>query len=522
MIVSNTSQAPTAQSDKPRTVGEVLDHIPFTRAHVWVMALVMAGMFFDTLEQDSTGAIGPYLIKTFDITDNKLVTINTLTVIGGLVGRLVGGYLADKKGRRFSLSFNLLLYSLGGLISAFAPNYEVLLASRFIVGIGLGGEFTVGLALISEMVSTRRRGTAVGTMGFASGGIGNFIAYGFFVIVLGPLNSFLGGDTHSWRWLMGMMAVPAILVVFFRRYLPETPRFLVSVGRIHDANRVLTILASGNLRLKPADADVTPYLDADALPPTPEHISPTEIFGSKLLRRTAAVGVASWMAFGAQVTLLVLLPTLLVSKGYSISSSLVFTMIMYAGSMFGALAAAVAAARIPRRLAVTVAAVLGCISAICFAEFANGAAGILIFGSIFQFFSLFLNSTLALWSPEAVPDPGPGPGNLRGERGRQRGRSGDAVRRRLHLRPGRRGRGLPDDRCHVRHPLPGVALRPGDPGPDVGGGQRAHRRHGGRRLTSLDGIPSADRLERGHLRTERTPLLVEPGAPRTRAERAAR
>ena len=88
-----------------------------------------------------------------------------MTVIGGLIGRLVGGYLADRKGRRFALSLNLLIYTLGGLLSAVAPNYEVLLSSRLIVGIGLGGEFTIGLAMISEMVATKRRGTAVGILG---------------------------------------------------------------------------------------------------------------------------------------------------------------------------------------------------------------------------------------------------------------------------------------------------------------------------------------------------------------------
>jgi MFS family permease len=132
-------------------------------------------------------------------------------------------------------------------------------------------------------------------------------------------------------------------------------------------------------------------------------VRPVEIVKGTLLSRTLVIGAASWMAFGAQVTLLALLPTLLVSKGYSISTSLVFTMIMYAGSMFGALAAALVAGRLPRRVTVALAAVLGCVSAICFAAFADGPARILVFGSIFQFFSLFLNSTLALWSPELYP-----------------------------------------------------------------------------------------------------------------------
>ena len=116
-----------------RTVADALDSLPFTRAQIWVMGLVMAGMLFDTLQQDATGAIGPALKEAFGITNAELVTVNTVTVIGGLIGRLVGGYLADRKGRRFALSLNLLIYTLGGLLSAVAPNYEILLSSRLIV-----------------------------------------------------------------------------------------------------------------------------------------------------------------------------------------------------------------------------------------------------------------------------------------------------------------------------------------------------------------------------------------------------
>lgn len=404
--MSLSHKPPQSDSDRPalfRTVGQALDSLPFTRAQVWVMGLVMAGMFFDTLQQDAPGAIGPLLKETLGISNTDLVTINTLTVVGGLIGRLGGGYLADKRGRRYALSLNLLIYTLGGLLSAIAPNYGVLLVSRLIVGIGLGGEFTIGLAIVSEMVATKRRGAAVGTMGFASGGIGNFVAYGLFVVVLGPLNNVLGGNLHSWRWLFALLAIPAVLVVVYRRFLPESPRFLVSMGRIQEANMALTVLASNDIRHRPAPDEVRPFLRTDAFESVEEHISPSHIFRPPLLRRTVAIGAASWMAFGAQVTLLVLLPTLLVSKGYSVSSSLLFTMIMYAGSMFGALAAALVASRLPRRTTVVIAAVLGCASAICFAKLADNSTKILIYGMLFQFFSLFINSTLALWSPELYP-----------------------------------------------------------------------------------------------------------------------
>ena len=159
--------------------------------------------------------------------------INTATVIGGLVGRLIGGYIADRWGRRIALSLNLLVYTLGGLISAVAINYEMLLASRFIVGIGLGGEFTVGMAMLAEMVATRHRGTLLATLNISSGGIGNFASFGFFWLVLGPLDGVLGGDDTSWRWTYVLLALPALLVVV----LPPLPARVAAVPALQGPGR---------------------------------------------------------------------------------------------------------------------------------------------------------------------------------------------------------------------------------------------------------------------------------------------
>lgn len=367
--------APAATTDDhhPSVLPAVLDRIGFSRAQFWVLMLIMAGMFFDTLEQNSTGAMGTNLKDALGIDNDQLALINTATVIGGLIGRLVGGYLADRYGRRLSLGFNLLLYTLGGLISAVAVNYEMLLASRLLVGIGLGGEFTVGIAMLSEMVATRYRGTLVSTLNIGSGGIGNFLSYGIFFLILGPFAGFFGGDDTVWRWTYVLLSVPALLVVVYRRRLPESPRYLISRGEVDAANRELTRLASDTLRRPRADAPVTPYLSAADVPARQPRVSPAAVFQGKALPRTLAIGAASWMAFGAQVTLNFLMPTLLVAKGYSISDSLLFTMIMNVGSLLGACAAAVLASRAGRRTTVTTAAVLGCLTAVAFALFAETA-----------------------------------------------------------------------------------------------------------------------------------------------------
>ena len=158
---------PEASTSVHRTIDDAaspgltsaLDRIGFGRVQAALILLLMAGLFFDSLEQNSTGAMGTLLKESFGIGNAELTMINTATVLGGLAGRLIGGYIADRWGRRAALSLNLLVYTLGGLVSAAAVNYEMLLASRFVVGIGLGGEFTVGLAILAEIVATRHRGT---------------------------------------------------------------------------------------------------------------------------------------------------------------------------------------------------------------------------------------------------------------------------------------------------------------------------------------------------------------------------
>ncbi|MDQ4214312.1 MFS transporter [Microbacterium sp. ASV81] len=404
----DTAAPPSPGVPKPGegTLTTAIERIGWTRVHTFVVVMVLGGMFFDALEQDTTGAIVEGLKASFGMGTAQMTLLNTVMIIGGLVGRLLTGWMADRYGRRFVLSFNLVLYTIGGLLSAVAPDAGWLFVTRFIVGVGLGGEFTVGLALVSEIVPTRFRGTVAASLNIGSGGIGNFVAFGLFLIVLGPLNDVLGGTASSWRWLYVFLAVPALLVIVIRRYMPESPRFLLSQGRVDEANRALTVLNSQSLIPRSEQKTLTPRVyvtEADVPKAANRRVPLRSLFATHSLGRTAAIGIASWMSFGAQITLLVLMPTILLSKGYSITASLGFTMIMNLGSLVGASAAAYFAYRFRRKAVVVLGAVLGCLSAIAFASFSNGVALILVLGAVFQFFALLLNTTLAAWSPEIYP-----------------------------------------------------------------------------------------------------------------------
>ncbi|MFJ8335427.1 MFS transporter [Streptomyces sp. NPDC094437] len=386
------------------TLARALDEAGFTRAQFWVLMIILAGMFFDTLEQNSVGAMGSLIKSSLHIGNDELTAINSFTVLGGLIGRFAGGWIADRYGRRTSLSVNLLVYTLGGLLSAVALNYPTLLASRLIVGIGLGGEFTIGIAMLCEMVATRHRGTLVAILNVGSGGVGNFLSYGLFLLFLGPLAPTLGGDQLVWRWTFVILALPALIVVVYRRRLPETPRFLLSQGRVEEANHSLARLTGDRLDPKHVRS-VPPVLTEADIPARQVKASPAAVFGRSVLSRTVTIGAASWMAFGAQVTLNFLMPTLLTERGYTLSDSLLYTMIMNVGSLLGACASALLASRCGRRSVIGVAGGLGCLTAVAFAVFAHQTAAILVLGALFQFFTMLTNTTLAVWSPELYPTP---------------------------------------------------------------------------------------------------------------------
>ncbi len=137
-------------SDRPSVaarLADVIDRIPLTRSHRLVMAMVLAGVFFDVVESNTLGIAGPSLIATWGVTKTQVTLVGSVTFVGMTIGGFLAGALADRRGRSVALTANLAVYSLGSLLCAFAPSIETLAAARFVVGIGLGGELAVAITL---------------------------------------------------------------------------------------------------------------------------------------------------------------------------------------------------------------------------------------------------------------------------------------------------------------------------------------------------------------------------------------
>lgn len=378
-------------------VETALDKIGVTNAHRLMILLVLVGVMFDVFEQNTVGLIGPILREQWKLGAADIGFLNTLTFMAAAIGRLTSGVLADRVGRRLMLNVNLLLFTIGATICALAPNYAVMGVGRVIVGLGLGGEIVTAVTLLAEYCSSKFRGTAVGLINVGGGGLGNMLAPAFALLVFA-----LFPGENGWRWLFGALVLPAFLVILYRRYIPETPRFLVAQGKVDEANSVLSRLATGSFLTK--NVPVTNYVTAQPeRPETNLKNNILAIFKGKLLRRTVAVGIASWMTFGAQLTVLTLMPTILVSQGHTITRSYLYTIILQSGSLLGALAAAVLAARVQRKVVLTGGASCAVLAGLGFGFLATNDVLVLIFGAAFQFFVLMLNTTIWIFAPENYP-----------------------------------------------------------------------------------------------------------------------
>lgn len=139
----------------------------------------------------------------------------TVTLLASAIGGWLGGYLADRIGRVRTLQLTILWFSFFSLVCAFVQNFDQLLVARALLGIGFGGEWAAGAVLMGEAIRPQYRGRAVGSVqsGWA-------IGWGIAVLSQAILFSYLPPEI-AWRWMFAIGALPALLVLYLRRYVEE-------------------------------------------------------------------------------------------------------------------------------------------------------------------------------------------------------------------------------------------------------------------------------------------------------------
>jgi sugar porter (SP) family MFS transporter len=159
-----------------------------------------------------------------------------IALIGTVIGALLAGFPADRHGRRRTLQYVAVLYSVSALGSALAFDWYSLLFFRFIGGLGVGASSVVGPMYISEIAPPHLRGRLVGLFQLNIV-IGIFIAF---------ISNYVLADSgeFAWRWMLGVETIPAMVFLVALFFVPRSPRWLVARGQEEEAMHVLEISAS--------------------------------------------------------------------------------------------------------------------------------------------------------------------------------------------------------------------------------------------------------------------------------------
>ncbi|MFQ5813212.1 MAG: MFS transporter [Anaerolineae bacterium] len=208
-----------------------LEELPLGRFHVVLVLLVFVAVAFDNMDVVTLSFVIPAYSQEWGLTPN-ITRIHPIIGIGGtLVGAILFGMLADRIGRVNAFIWGIVIFAVTELANGFAPasvvvGFPWVLANCAIMGIGVGGAVPLAFTIISEYMPAKLRGRAVILVGVVSIGVGYLIAAAASWVLM-PL--------FGWRALFAIGFAPILLIPFIKKYIPESPRYLVSKGRMAEA-----------------------------------------------------------------------------------------------------------------------------------------------------------------------------------------------------------------------------------------------------------------------------------------------
>jgi len=224
----------TTETDIPAR----LDRLPWSRFHVLLIAALGITWMLDGLEVTIVGAMGGVLgdARTLHLSAADVGAVASCYVSGAVLGALVFGWLTDRFGRKRMFYITLGLYLLGVMLSAFSWNFLSFAAFRCITGAGIGGEYSAVNSAIDELMPARLRGRLVLAIN-GSFWMGAVLGAGSTILLLNPA---IFPIDLGWRLGFGIGAVLSAGILLLRRFVPESPRWLVTHGRQQEAEAAMS------------------------------------------------------------------------------------------------------------------------------------------------------------------------------------------------------------------------------------------------------------------------------------------
>jgi PHS family inorganic phosphate transporter-like MFS transporter len=214
------------------------DNARFSSFHLRMIITAGTGFFTDAYDLFIIGVVTALLTPIWHLSTSQIAILNGASLAAAAFGAVIYGILSDKFGRKRMYGTEMIILFFGALISAFAKNFTWLLISRIIVGFGIGGDYPSSAVVASESAGKHHRGFLV-LLVFAMQAVG---------LIIGPLLASLLLALHIqpqlvWRLLLGFGAIPAAGVIYLRRTIKESARYLLNKKSPVEVSRTVAELS---------------------------------------------------------------------------------------------------------------------------------------------------------------------------------------------------------------------------------------------------------------------------------------
>ncbi|TMR07658.1 MFS transporter [Nonomuraea turkmeniaca] len=374
-----------------------LDRLPLSRPHYLLLLIGGLGYTFDGMDSAVVAFLLPSAQEAWGLNNGQLGLIGSATPFGFLFGAAIAGLLGDRIGRKKVMMYALAFYAVFSVIAAFAPNYEVFLASRVLAGAGAGAESAIIAPFLSEFVPANRRGWFIGALA-------GFFSFGFVMAAL--IGRFVVPTMEDgWRVAQVITALPIVMLLWWRRSLPESPRFLLQHGRVAEAE---VVVADLERRVERATGAPLPPVPESATPPSTAApkvnlLSALRFLWSPVMaKRTAVIWLVWFVITFSYYGFFSWIPTLLVQRGITVTKSFEFSIIIYLAQVPGYFSAAWLSERLDRKNTIALYLSGSAVSAFWLSQM-DSPVTITLAGAVLSF---FLNGTYAgvySYTPEVFP-----------------------------------------------------------------------------------------------------------------------
>lgn len=319
------------ETTKPKTIkvlSNFFDDAPISKNHLIIIAIIAVAFIFEQADNYNFTFVAPTLIEYWNISVQQIGHINTFFAIGMLIGSFIFGLVSDRFGRKKAILIASSIFSLFSLLNGLAPNPTVFAWMRLLTGVGICGVIVVAPTYLIEFLPSKNRGR-IYSMTLGAGYIGIPIIAVVCNIVI-PM-----GEDH-WRWVFIMGAIGFLVTILGLKWLKESPRWLVSKGRVAEAEKIVedivgTAYKSDLSNIKMYEEKI-PLLDVLKI-----------IFSKRYLKDTIALLAIYCIVFPGGLIFVNYASSILVDRGFTIAQGLRLSTLMSFGLVAGPVVATIVA-----------------------------------------------------------------------------------------------------------------------------------------------------------------------------------